>query len=332
MFRFEYSTTDYEVLINEYATAMGVKPIDGKVTLNPSVGNGYIQLIVLPNGLQAIVADYTINDSYYLKRIKSSDEFYTLRFDEIKIEDNLTIKIDGEEFKETGDRHAGVFLTSNMFDVGMLGSKGSSIKGINIIFSAGWLASNLGVSNADADDVLNAYLSLKTSSFNIEPIDAEYKKLFNEILQVDHLNPMWLGIVQNRIMMILERFFTRLYDKNKTLTKHVRISKHDIGTLIGIEETLTRDLTVSPPTIEELASGAAMSPAKLKRIFKEVYGSGIYSYYQKHRMQKSREMLLTGDYTVKEVGMHVGYSNLSNFATAFKKEFGILPSELKHSL
>ena len=37
---------------------------------------------------------------------------------------------------------------------------------------------------------------------------------------------------------------------------------------------------------------------------------------------------MEGSYTSKEVGMKIGYSNLSHFAAAFKKEFGILPSEL----
>jgi AraC-like DNA-binding protein len=45
-------------------------------------------------------------------------------------------------------------------------------------------------------------------------------------------------------------------------------------------------------------------------------------------MQKARSLLLTGQYTVKEVGLQLGYTNLSNFSLAFKKEFGILPSHV----
>jgi len=39
-------------------------------------------------------------------------------------------------------------------------------------------------------------------------------------------------------------------------------------------------------------------------------------------------MLQSGKYSVKEVGHDIGFSNLSNFAKAFKKEFGILPNEM----
>jgi AraC-like DNA-binding protein len=46
-------------------------------------------------------------------------------------------------------------------------------------------------------------------------------------------------------------------------------------------------------------------------------------------MQMARDLLLSGDFSVKEVGIQVGYSNLSNFAAAFKKEFHLLPSEIR---
>jgi AraC-like DNA-binding protein len=47
-------------------------------------------------------------------------------------------------------------------------------------------------------------------------------------------------------------------------------------------------------------------------------------------MGKAKEMLLSGAFSVKEVGYRLGYQNLSNFANAFRREYGILPSELVH--
>jgi AraC-like DNA-binding protein len=71
-----------------------------------------------------------------------------------------------------------------------------------------------------------------------------------------------------------------------------------------------------------------ISATKLKRDFKEVYGQPPFEYYQRVRMNKARELLMSGEYTVKEVGYALGYANLSNFAYAFKKEFSVLPSEI----
>jgi len=328
VFTFEYSTTDYHELLEDFARALDVTITDNRIYFPEKVGKGYLQLVQLPAGVQALISSYQINDLFYLKRVKTNnDEFYTLRFDDIMISDKLTLKINDEEFNQTGTRQTSIFLTSNLFDVSYLGTKGSSIKGINIIFNKEWMAKYLGITNSD--EVLGTYLSLKTASYNIEPVDAVYRTYFDEIFHTNTQDLLWLAIMQNRILLLIERFFSRLYEKSRSLTHHVRISQQDINRLINIESIIINDLTAPPPTIEALASKAAMSTAKLKRIFKDVYGTGIYSYYQKQRMQKARELLLTGNFSVKEVGLHLGYANLSNFATAFKKEFSVLPSQAK---
>jgi AraC-like DNA-binding protein len=87
-------------------------------------------------------------------------------------------------------------------------------------------------------------------------------------------------------------------------------------------------VTILPPTIKELAREAAMSESKLKKIFKTVYGLPPYEYYQRQRMEKARLMLLSGNYSVKDIGYTLGYANLSNFTLAFKKVFGKVPSQL----
>jgi len=328
VFSFEYSSTDYQELLEDFARALNVTITDNRIYFPEKVGKGYVQLVQLPAGLQALISNYYINDLFFLNRIKTNnDEFYTLRYDDIMISDKLTLKINDEELNQTSKRQTSIYLTSNLFDVSYLGTKGSSIRGINIIFNKDWMAKYLGITNSD--DVLNTYLSLKTESYNIEPVDSIYRTYFDEIIHADTQDLLWLAIMQNRILLLIERFFTRLYEKSRALTHHVRISKQDINRLVNIESIIINDLTAPPPTIEALATTAAMSSAKLKRIFKDVYGTGIYSYYQKQRMQKAREMLLTGNFSVKEVGLHIGYANLSNFATAFKKEFAVLPSQAK---
>jgi AraC-like DNA-binding protein len=106
------------------------------------------------------------------------------------------------------------------------------------------------------------------------------------------------------------------------------VSRDDIEAAQKIEGILTDNAIVIPPTIKELSRKVAMSDSKLKKIFKSVYGLPIYEYFQKHRMQKARLMLLSGNYSIKDVGYSLGYSNLSNFTLAFKKEFHKLPSEI----
>jgi AraC-like DNA-binding protein len=74
-----------------------------------------------------------------------------------------------------------------------------------------------------------------------------------------------------------------------------------------------------------------MSTTKLKTKFKQVYGMKLYEFYNRNRLEKAREMLQTGHFSVKQVGYDIGFSNLSNFAKAFKKEFGVLPKDMLRS-
>ena len=126
--------------------------------------------------------------------------------------------------------------------------------------------------------------------------------------------------------MLIERFFSRLYERHAGKQFSVKVSKDELERLREVENILLKSFSVTPPSIPQLSKKAAMSPTKLKKLFKAVYGNAIYEHFQKKRMQHAADMLLTGQYTVKEVGSRLGYANLSNFTLAFKKEFKRLPS------
>jgi AraC-like DNA-binding protein len=327
LFSFEYQSNNYRQLVTRMAHELGVQ-MQGNTLIYPEhFATGYSTLIELPNGLQAILSDYTLNDHFFLKRVKEEEEFYVLRYEEFRIAEELTLKIDGEVLSTKNEHHAGIFLTSSLFDVSYLGRKGSHNRGINILFDKNWLASHLQIN--DPDEVLCTYLQLKTASFTMEPIDNEYRRYFTEMLQIEDDSPLRMATMQNRIMLLIERFFSRLYERSRSVLTSPKISRYDIHQLMHVEALLTENILTRPPTIDQLAQEAAMSSAKLKKLFKEVYGTSIYAYYQKQRLSVARDMLLSGDYSVKEVGLQIGYSNLSNFAAAFKKEFNLLPSEIR---
>ncbi len=120
----------------------------------------------------------------------------------------------------------------------------------------------------------------------------------------------------------------RLYERKRNSHFNVPLSKADIDRVMQVEAVLTRDILEPAPTINQLARMVSISESKLKKDFKLIYGVPVYEYFQKVRMQAAKDKLLSGDHSVKEVAMELGYSNLSNFTIAFKKEFGLLPSKL----
>ncbi len=316
MLKIEYTHTDYSDLLKHYAKFLNGKLEGNVLQMDPSNGKGFFKLIKLPNGLQCLLSDFTVNEDVFFQRKKNDQDFYTLRFDEILVPA-------GENGVEN---KSAVFLASTRFDMISLLTKGTSVKSINILFSKEWIEQFLDCE--EAGNIIKKYLSLKMSSYNYEPMDAEYKRILQEIIRAEKDKNFENLVVYNRVMLLIERFFTRVYKKMDDLHFEMKISNDDIKRLQMVEQELLKDFTIPPPGISSLARMAAMSPSKLKNSFKEIYGLPVYQYFQKHRMNKAKAMLLSNKYSVKEVGMEVGYSNLSNFAKAFKKSFDQLPSDI----
>jgi AraC-like DNA-binding protein len=321
LFKIEYDHTNYNELLKHLAKSFNSKIKDGRLQLSKEFGEGYMRLVTLPNGLQAIISDYTLNQDILLQRKKVKDDFFTLRFDEAI----SNLDEDGTATVQNAAKSA-VFLMSTKFEWLFFTQKNTRIRGINIIFSREWLDGFLDIERVG--DFIKKYLSLKTSAFNYEPLDSEYKRIIGEVIDCETDQIFESLIIQNRIMLLMERFFTRIYKKMSNSSFDMKVSNDDLQRLMSVELELVKDFSLVPPGIPKLARMAAMSPSKLKTTFRDIYGLPIYQYFQKHRMNKAKAMLLSQKYTVKEVGMEVGYSNLSNFAKAFKKSFDQLPSDI----
>lgn len=325
MITIDFNHTDYRELISHHTQFFGGKLINNTFHLPPAIGNGFMKLAELPNGLQCIVSDYTLKQDLLFNRTKINRDYYVLRFDEVIVSD-MAASPDQLLLFDANRVKTAVFLSSAKFDWMFMVKKGTRVKGVNILFSKEWIEQFLEVESVG--DMIKKYLSLKMSAFNYEPMDTEYKRILSEIVCINADPSFETLIIQNRIMLLLERFFTTTFYKMSDSHFNVKLSNEDINLVKMTEKELVKDFSSDQPAINKLARGAAMSPSKLKNSFKEIYGLPIGKYYQKHRMNKAKAMLLGNKYTVREVGAEVGYTNLSNFAKAFKKAFDQLPEDL----
>lgn len=326
MFDFDYSNTDYEQLVPQLASQLKVPVHNDQLLFPEAIATGSFRHIYVPNGLHAYIIDCTLHQDWHIHLKKNSSTYYTLRFDELTIADKLAICIDEEKVKEKTGHKALAYLTSSQHNWSYQGTKASIYKGVHIVFNRQWLTQYFKMELAE--DVLSSYISLKGESINIIPLDARYRRWMKTICNVEETNPLRTTILQNRLMLMIERFFSSLYEKMRNPAFRLPLTQEDIARVVQIERLLTKNVLQAPPSIHQLAKIAAISESKLKKDFKTMYGLPIYEYYQKARMYAAQDKLLTGKYSVKEVAMELGYSNLSNFTIAFKKEFGVLPSQL----
>jgi AraC-like DNA-binding protein len=105
------------------------------------------------------------------------------------------------------------------------------------------------------------------------------------------------------------------------------LSAGDIGRLERVRLCLVEHLE-APPTLAELARNAGCNETKLKGGFRLLFGTSVFAYLRRMRMEEARRLLLERQLNVTEVAQRVGYANPSKFAAAFRKQFGRAPSTL----
>ncbi|MBJ6138993.1 helix-turn-helix transcriptional regulator [Marinobacter litoralis] len=79
-------------------------------------------------------------------------------------------------------------------------------------------------------------------------------------------------------------------------------------------------------SFSELARIAAMSPSSLRTKFRATYGLSPFDYLRRYRLELARQYLNQG-FSVQQTAHKVGYRHATNFATAFRHEFGVSPKK-----
>ena len=81
------------------------------------------------------------------------------------------------------------------------------------------------------------------------------------------------------------------------------------------------------PNLVALAQEAGMSRTKLRNLFKQTFGMGMFDYYQARRIQEAARLLKEQRLTVSEVGYRLGFTNLSHFSRVFEQHVGLKPKK-----
>jgi AraC-like DNA-binding protein len=106
------------------------------------------------------------------------------------------------------------------------------------------------------------------------------------------------------------------------------ISENDIHA-IKEAKRLIDSLLQKPPTLLELSRMAYINDFKLKRGFKQVYGTTVFGYIRDERMRIARNLLERGECNVSQAVLVVGYESIPSFIRQFKKRYGFNPGECK---
>jgi AraC-like DNA-binding protein len=107
---------------------------------------------------------------------------------------------------------------------------------------------------------------------------------------------------------------------------YVRVNKNELINHLKdfLYQNYNKDLY-----IEKIAKNMYVTPTYLCKIFKEVTGETPMGFLIKLRLNKAKELLEMGSYSIKEISKNIGYNDYYHFSKLFKKYYGVSPSKYK---
>ena len=83
-------------------------------------------------------------------------------------------------------------------------------------------------------------------------------------------------------------------------------------------------------TAELFAKEMYLSQMQLHRKIKSLTNRSPWEFVRAIRLERASQLLQKHAGTIGEIAFEVGYSDPSHFADAFRKQFGVSPSEFVH--
>jgi len=107
------------------------------------------------------------------------------------------------------------------------------------------------------------------------------------------------------------------------------VSEEYIGRINTILRFIDNNLD-NQLSLEKIAEKASYSPFHFHRIFKAITGEPLNAYIIRKRIEKTAGILIRQKgVSVSELSLQYGFSSNSSFTRAFKKVYGISPSEFR---
>lgn len=287
---------------------------------------GCFKAFALENNVQCLCANYSVTDDSYFHKKPVKSGFFTIRIQEI-FNDSSPQGITGQKCSTFArSKNYSAFLTSSSDDFSFFVPKNSNIKMLEVSMPRMFLIHQLGINCSGS--FLKKHFEIKGRVNDGDLSSLLVRKHFRKIVADTNKSFTDLDSLKKNVESILDRIFKSIrYSLDDFAeSSKVKISTDEIKRLIAVRGYL--DAQLLKPTFKSLTKIALMSSTSLKIKFKRMYGTSVFKYFQRVRMQRARILLLTHKYSVGEIGHQLGYLNLTNFSIAFNKEFQQLPNEI----
>ena len=144
-----------------------------------------------------------------------------------------------------------------------------------------------------------------------------------------------LAVVQNifanraRIQPVVRTLTAESLDVRENGEAEIPLDERERAFLGKLYELLDKRLSDEEYNVLSLAREIGISRSSLYSKIKLMTGKSPQIFFSEYRLNRAKDFLESGDFTVSEVAYKVGFCSLAGFSRSFKKQFGYSPSKAK---
>lgn len=314
-------TDDGSGIMLKFARALGAS-VEGRFVYIPeSIGGGYMTGISWGRDLRMMIRHYHVKEDVFIER---TNELANLQDDVIfQLSGVFPPPVHPEEPMPM--EQANIQICAHAFSSVMTMPSNTNFASVTMAVSKQYLHELFGHLN---HPVVTTVLEAKDNFLFETHVSPEIIQTATEMLHQALPESLEKHYFRVKCEELLCYIFALLLQRDSVPASGVHID--DLKAIYGIKLFLQSHLD-TPPNIAALARDAHMSEPKLRKIFRQTFGKGVFEYYQSARMQEAARLLKEKRLTVSDVGFQLGFTNLSHFSRVFEQYVGMKPKKFSVS-
>jgi AraC family transcriptional regulator len=147
---------------------------------------------------------------------------------------------------------------------------------------------------------------------------------------------IWTGVGQDALEQAMQPVLEHLLTLHRHLEPEIerlpaakRSTREELFRRLHTARDFIEASFLEPLDLTGIADVVNMSPHHFLRLFKEAFQVTPYQLVIARRLEKAKQLLLTGNSSVTDVCFDLGFESLGSFSRDFKRRFGISPSQVQ---
>ena len=153
-------------------------------------------------------------------------------------------------------------------------------------------------------------------------------RMLHAIIDCPYTDDLRRTYLQSKTAVLLLLALEQLISRPTEQPAGIPLRKYDLEKLYEAREYLLHNIE-NPPTLKQLAHKVGLNEFKLKKGYKQVFGTTIFGDFNKVRMEEAKHYLLETEKSIADISLLAGYDDPPNFIRAFKHYFGTSPNRFR---